>query len=187
MNGIETERAILRQFTMDDLDDLAFVMANPQVMKYLEIDCRPLSREQTETAIANIILHWERHGFGRWAVICKEDRKLIGMAGFRSHEDIAELIYILDEPYWGKGLATEIAGAIIECGFETCKFARIMAMTRPANMASRRVMDKLGMKFEKESEIYGIAAVEYSISKEDFYSRKHPTPAIDSPNESPAS
>jgi RimJ/RimL family protein N-acetyltransferase len=168
MDKIETERAILRLFTMNDLDDLAPILGNAQVMKYLEMDCLPLSREQTEKTIAAIIKHWEDNGFGRWAIVFKENNKLIGMAGFRSHENTAELIYILDEPYWGKGLATEIARAILRYGFEKQNFSRIIAMTRPANAASRRVMDKIGMSFEKEIVIYGISAVEYVISKENF-------------------
>jgi RimJ/RimL family protein N-acetyltransferase len=168
MNGIETERTILRLFTMDDLDDLASILGNPQVMKYLELDCKPLSRETTETALTNIISHWEMNGFGRWAVVSREDNKLIGMAGFRTHDENAELVYILDEPYWGRGLATEIARAILEYGFEKHKFPGIIAMTRPANVLSRRVMDKLGMKFEGEAIVYGIPVVEYSISKEDY-------------------
>jgi RimJ/RimL family protein N-acetyltransferase len=168
MNNIQTERVIMRLFTMNDLDDLASILGNSQVMKYLEMKCQPLSREQTEKTIAAIIKHWETNGFGRWAVVCRESNKLIGMAGFRAHEDVAELVYILDEPYWGKGLATEIARAILKYGFEKHNFSRIVAMTRPANAASRRVMDKIGMTFEKEVEIYGISAVEYVISKEDF-------------------
>lgn len=171
MNGIETERTILRLFTMDDLDGLASIFGNPQVMKYLELDCKPLSRETTEIALINIIKHWEKNGFGRWAVISKEDNKLIGMAGFRSHEGCVELVYILDEPYWGKGLATEIAGAIVKYGFETQNFPVIMAMTRPANALSRRVLDKLGMKFERETVAYNIEVVEYTISQEEYCQR----------------
>jgi RimJ/RimL family protein N-acetyltransferase len=168
MSRIETERTILRLFAMNDLDDLASILGNPQVMKYLEIDCKPVSREQTKTTIASIIRHWENNGFGRWAVVCREDNKLIGMAGFRAHEDIAELVYVLDEPYWGRGLATEIAAAILKYGFEKHDFSRIIAMTRPENAASRRVLDKIGMPFVGEVVIYGISAVEYAVTREDF-------------------
>jgi RimJ/RimL family protein N-acetyltransferase len=171
MKGIETERTILRIFTMDDLDGLASIFGNPQVMKYLELDCKPLSRETTEIALISIIKHWENNGFGRWAVVSKEDHKLIGMAGFRSHEDCAELVYILDEPYWSKGLATEIARAILKFGFETQNFPVIMAMTRPANVLSRRVLDKLGMNFEREAIAYGIEVVEYTLSQEEYRRR----------------
>lgn len=168
MYEIETERTILRGLSPDDLDDLAAIVGNPQVMKYLDVDCKPLSREHAELIIESIVTGWEKRGFGRWAVICKEDNKFIGLAGFRSHEDVAELFYILDEPYWGKGLATEIAYDILKAGFEKHDFPRVVAFTRPANQASRRVMDKLGMSFMGELEIYGILAVEYVIAKEDF-------------------
>ena len=102
MSEIETERIRLRMFTMDDLDDLALIFSNPRVMKYLGLDCQPISRDETEIILASIIKHWERNGFGRWAVVSKEDNKLIGCAGLRSYEGAAELVYLLDEPYWGK-------------------------------------------------------------------------------------
>jgi RimJ/RimL family protein N-acetyltransferase len=172
MNQLETERTVLRMFTTNDLDDLAAILSSPEVMKYLELDCQPISRKQTQITIESIIRHWKNHGFGRWAVICKEDGKLIGMAGFRSHEDIGELVYVLDEPYWGVGLATEIADAILKYGFEVCNFLSIIAMTRPENVASRRVMDKIGMRFEKEVNVYGVSAVQYSISREDYQSKQ---------------
>ena len=170
MKAIETARTVLRMFTIDDLDELAAILGNPRVMRYLEIDCQPITREQTEFAITNIVAHWKKHRFGRWAVIDKESSKVIGMTGFRSHEDIAELVYVLDEPFWGKGLATEIARACLEYGFATADFPRIIAMTRPANRASRRVMDKLGMIYQRKLIIYGISVVEYAVSKEEFQS-----------------
>jgi len=168
MYEIETERTVLRIPTINDLDDLAVIFANPQVMKYMDIDCKPLTREQTENALVSIISGWKKNGFGRWTIISKEDNKLIGLAGFRRHEDIAELFYILDEPYWGKGLATEIASDVLKVGFERHNFTRIVAMTRPANAASRRILSKLRMSFMGELEIYGISAVEYAITKEDY-------------------
>ncbi len=168
MHEIATERTVLRLPTINDLDDLAVIFGNPQVMKYLDIECKPLTREQTENALVSIINGWKKNGFGRWAIISKEDNKLIGLAGFRRHEDIAELFYILDEPYWGKGLATEIASEVLKVGFERHKFSRIIAMTRPKNTASRRVLDKLRMSFLGELEIYGISAVQYEMTEEDY-------------------
>ena len=172
MTGIETERTVLRMFTMDDLDDLARIFGNPQVMKYLGHTCEPIPRDETEKALASIINHWEKNGFGRWAVISKVNNKLIGCAGLRSYEGTAELVYLLDDSYWGKGLATEIAGKIIKYGFETREFPQIIAMTRPGNAASRRVMDKLGMRFYKEDTIFDAFVVFYIISKEDYLQNK---------------
>lgn len=168
MYEIETERTVLRIPTIDDLDALSAIFGNPQVMKYLDVDCQPLTREQTELALVSIINGWKKNGFGRWAVISKEDGKLIGLAGLRKHEDVAELFYVLDQSYWGNGLATEIAGEILKVGFERHNFPRIVAMTRPTNLGSRKILNKLKMSFIGEREIYGIWAVEYEMNRENF-------------------
>ena len=170
MDGIETERTFLRMFTMDDLDDLARILSNPQVMRYQGHDCQPISRDETEVILASLIKHWERKSFGRWAVISKEDNKLIGCAGLRSYQEIAELLYLLDEPYWGKGIATELGSAILEYGFEKLNFDRIIAVTRPENVVSRRVLEKLGMRFEKETIFFGIFVAQYTISRKEYQS-----------------
>jgi ribosomal-protein-alanine N-acetyltransferase len=168
---IETERLRLRQFTVDDLDELARIFADPQVMKYLGTECQPMTREETETALLSMIRHWERNNFGRWAVISKDDDKLIGCAGLRSYEGTAELVYLLDEPFWGKGLGSEIARACLKYGFEQHDFPRIIAMTRRANSASRNVMEKNGMTYEKEDTPFGVFVVVYEISREQYFSQ----------------
>jgi RimJ/RimL family protein N-acetyltransferase len=96
---LETNRLILRKFTIDHLAALDRIFRNPKVMKYLGLHGEPMSREEIETALHSIIKHWDRHGFGRWTVISKKGRKLIGCSGLRSYEGIAELVYLIDEPY----------------------------------------------------------------------------------------
>lgn len=169
MTEIEIERVRLRQFTMDDLGELARVFASPQVMRFLGLHCEPMTREETETALASMIRHWERHNFGRWAVESKTDGSLIGCAGLRSFEGTAELVYLLDEPYWGKGLATEIADACLRYGFEHHKFPRIIAFTRPGNVRSQNVLRKIGMRFEKETTAFGVFVFLYTILREDYF------------------
>lgn len=168
MYVIETERTYLRLPTIDDLDALAVVFGNPQVMKYLDFDCQPLTREQTEKMLISIIEGWKKNGFGRWTVFSKEDDQLIGLAGLRKHEDIAELVYILNEPFWGKGLATELANEVLRAGFANHDFPKIIAMTRPGNAASRRILAKLKMHFNGEAETYGIQIVEYEMTRKDY-------------------
>ena len=157
-------------FTLEDLDALAAIFGNANVMKYLGLDCKPISREETETAIVSIIKHWKERDFGRWAVTCRENNQLIGCAGFRSYEESAELFYILDEPYWGKGLATEIAGECLRFGFKERDLTEVIALTRPANAASRRVLEKIGMRFDGEVTVFGIDAVRYILKCEDYES-----------------
>ncbi len=168
MYVIETKRTLLRMPAISDLNDFAAIFGNPRVMRYLDADCQPLTEEQTEKVLLSIITGWEKNGFGRWAVISKADNQLIGLAGFRKHEEIAELFYIINEPFWGKGLATEIASEVLKAGFERHNFTGIVALTRPANVASRRVLGKLKMSFIGETDVYGIAAVEYKMMREDY-------------------
>jgi ribosomal-protein-alanine N-acetyltransferase len=168
MSSVETSRLLLRPFSGEDLDDFSDILCKAGVMKYLGTDCQPMSRRETETALHSMIRHWRRHGFGRWAVISREGGRLIGCAGLRSYQSVAELVYLLDEPYWGRGLATEVARACLRFGFETQGFDRIVAFARRRNAASRRVLDKLGMSFDGEATVFGIRVAQYSLRREEF-------------------
>lgn len=173
MTGLETDRLILRMFTLEDLDSLDQIFNNPDVMKYLGPQGEPMSKSETETALLSMIKHWERHGFGRWAVISKRDRSLIGCAGLRSFEGTAELVFLIDKPYWGQGLATEIAVACLEFGFDKHKFKDIIAFARPENTASRKIMEKVGMQFVQETIVFGVFVVQYELSEKNYYHRMH--------------
>ena len=160
---LETERLRLRLFTPADLDPLARIFSHPEVMRYLG-DGRPISRAASEAALTSIIAHWHRHGFGRWAVVHKAHGRLLGYGGLRRLDSMIELVYLLDRPYWGAGLATELARAVLCYGFRqrACDF--IVAVTKPDNLASRRVLTKLGMRFEKEANYFNIPVVQYTIT-----------------------
>ncbi len=75
---------------------------------------------------------------------------------------------MLDTPYWGKGLATEAAQASLRYGFEALKLDRIVALAYPENLASQRVMEKIGMHYEKTADYHGITAVWYAITANQF-------------------
>jgi RimJ/RimL family protein N-acetyltransferase len=169
MKEIETDRLLLRRFTMDDLDELSVIFSDPKVVKYLGSG-KPAKRTETEHALRTIIQHWERHGFGRWAVVFKQTRELIGYGGLRSFHDVPELVYLLARRYWGIGLATEIARASLKYGFRKRGFERIVAMARLANRASHRVMEKVGMSFEKTTYIYDMNIVCYAITRDEYLS-----------------
>src|SRR5215217_5856766 len=116
MHEVETARLLLRMFTLDDLDALCLIFADPEVMEYLGKDGLPISKEETSIALKSMIRHWQKHAFGRWAVEDKAERRLIGYAGIRSLEGQAELVYLLAKEYWGLGLATEVAEACLRYG-----------------------------------------------------------------------
>ena len=168
MHEIETARLRLRQFTHADLADLSRIVADPEVMKYLGRVPGPLSAVEAEAFLGGVMAHWKRHGFGRWAVVEKEGGRLIGCAGFRSYEGLAELNYLLDKSFWGAGLGTEVAEACLRHGFGEHGFRRVVAFTRPENVASRRVLEKAGVLFEGESVVYGIRVARYAITRDEF-------------------
>jgi RimJ/RimL family protein N-acetyltransferase len=164
MIEIETARLHLRQFTPGDLDDLYSIFSDPDVVKYMKTG-EPASREETERALTSIIQHWKQQGFGRWAAVDKQRGKLIGYGGLRNLYGTPELVYLLAKPYWGQGLATEMARACLKWGFEERAFERVVAITRPEHAASRRVMEKIGMSYEKEARYHDVDVVQYSISR----------------------
>lgn len=164
---IETARLQLRQFVIDDLDRLSRIYRNPEVMRYVGKGTR--TREETQSAIVSLIKHYQ-HDFGIWAVVYKDDSQLIGLCGlcFLDNTSEVELGYLLDKPYWGKGLATEGSHASLRYGFEVVKLERIVAIAKPENLASRRVMEKVGMKYEKNAYFYGYDVVYYALSREAY-------------------
>ena len=164
---VETARLRLRMLRPEDLDDLAALFADPEVMKYVA-DGKPASREETRKALDSIIQHWRRHGFGRWAVEDKTTGEFVGFGGLRSLFGTSEVVYHFATRHWGKGLATELGRASLRYGFETHRFARIVAIAKPENAASIRVMEKLGMRYEKDANYYGIDVTQYEINREDF-------------------
>ena len=164
---IETERLRLRIICRQDLDDLANLFADPDVVKYVG-DGKPASREVAEKTVDSIIAHWQKHGFGRWVAADKANGTFLGFGGLRSLSGTPEVVYHLTKRNWGKGIATELARAALRFGFEERGFDQIVAIAKPLNTASIHVMEKLGMQFEKQAQYYGIDVVQYNIARHAF-------------------
>ena len=167
MPSIETERLLLRMLCPEDLDDLAHLFSDPDVMRYVG-DGKTVNREEADKALQSIIRHWDTHGFGRWAVVDKNTQEFVGFGGLRLLFGTPEVVYHLATAHWGKGFATELARASLRFGFEEHQFDRIVAIAKPKNAASIHVMEKLGMHYEKHTSYYHIDVVQYGISREDF-------------------
>jgi RimJ/RimL family protein N-acetyltransferase len=167
--SIETRRLILRPFVPDDLDRLAVILSDPDVMRYLP-GGSPRTREQTENTFKFTIAHWEQRGFGWWAVVNKANQELIGWCGLKLVETTGEteVLYMLARQHWGKGYATEAATASLRYGFEELGLDRIIAVAVPANIASRRVMEKMGMQYQGIAFYYNSDLACYAISREAF-------------------
>jgi ribosomal-protein-alanine N-acetyltransferase len=145
---LETERLILRLLTVDDLDALAALYADPEVRRYFPDGTR--TRQETREELDWIIdVYYGRYGYGLWATILKETGAFIGRCGLLPWEiegrTEVEVAYLLDPHHWGRGLATEAARAIVGHAFATLPVERLICMVDPANSASRNVAEKVGM------------------------------------------
>lgn len=166
---LETPRLLLRQFTPDDTQELYRIYSQPDLFKYMSNE-KPLLWEQTKGVIDSFTENWQKHHFGVWAVVYKKNQQLIGHCGFKFLENTPEVQigYLLLKPYWGMGLATESAWAALKYGFEVAQLNRVVAIAKPENIASRRVMEKIGMKYEKEAYYYDNDVVYYSITQQTY-------------------
>ena len=167
---IESERLIFRKFTLDDLPKLIEQRSDPEVNKFLG-GTKLQNPEALAKRIRFYISCYESHGFGSCAMIWKPTGEMIGSAGLQPLDgtDEIEVGYSMIKEYWGKGIGTEAARAWLDHGFREHGLERIVAIALPENIASRRIMEKLGMKFEKNEVHYDEECAFYGISKREFF------------------
>ncbi len=160
----------MRPIQSGDLDALAAIWADPQVTRYLPTLGQPISREQTEVGIAAAIAHWENRGYGLWAIVDQATGQMVGYCGLRYLEQLreVEVLYGLATAYWGRGIITAAVKAAVAYGFEVAKLARIVAMALPINQGSIRVMEKVGLRYEKQLHIFNLEAVYYAICRSEM-------------------
>jgi RimJ/RimL family protein N-acetyltransferase len=147
---VETDRLLLREFTEDDVDVLVALDADPAVRRFLA-DGRPVPREVTErvTLPRILALYREHPGFGTWAVCTKADNGFVGWVELvpGGSSGVAEVGWRLVRSAWGRGYAVEAARVLVRLAFTELGVSRVVATTMTVNVASRRVMEKLGMSF----------------------------------------
>jgi RimJ/RimL family protein N-acetyltransferase len=166
MVWLETPRLILRDFQPKDSHQLAPILANAKVMKFSLTGV--LSASQVRAKVDNFIASYKKFAFGKWAIIFKESNKLIGYCGIAIEQidkaDEPEIGYRLDPAFWGCGLATEAASTALQYGFERLNFPDILGIVERENVASVRVLKKLGMKYKKETVFHGVKMDIYQVS-----------------------
>ena len=166
---LETKRLLLRRLVMDDLGALFLLYSDPEIRRYFSEGI--LNYEETREELEWFLNGHPKHPqLGLWATIHKETEKFIGRCGLlpwtiEGHDEV-EVAYLLDKAYWGQGLATEAAQAIAEYAFAHLHLSRLICLIDPANKASRKVAENIGMTLEKEVEEIagdGIPTLIYSI------------------------
>ncbi|MEM6518392.1 MAG: GNAT family N-acetyltransferase [Cyanobacteria bacterium P01_C01_bin.70] len=162
---LETERLILRHFQRSDVHQLAPILANAEAMKFSRTGT--LSTLQTQAKLDGFMAAYEKFGFGKWAVIFKNTDALIGYCGIAVElvdgVDERELGYRLAPEFWHLGLATEAALATVQHAFKQLRFPYVLGIVEPVNTASVRVLEKVGMKHERETIFYGAEMAVYRL------------------------
>ena len=166
---ITTPRLILRPFTEEDVDPLHRILSERDILRYFP-NPGSLPRDKVHKLISHQLQHWEEHGFGWWAVEPHQERKLIGWNGLQylPETEEVEVGFLLSKPFWGKGLATEGARASLRYGFEQIGVKTIVAIVHPENVASQRVIEKLGMSFVDQSHYFGMDCHRYRMERSSF-------------------
>lgn len=167
---IETERLFLRVYKPEDLDALYAVRNDSDVCQYFPAYYSPPSKEDLSEGIVRHTRRWRETGFGEFAVIEKASEKLIGYCGlmyFDNTEEI-EIYYGFPKKYWGRGFATEAARAVLKFAFDKVNPAYIVAVTNPKNIASQKVLEKIGLKFQGDITCYQMNCSYFRICREEF-------------------
>lgn len=152
MTAFETDRLILRPFTLNDLDGLAAMVANPDVMEFLAVDGKPMPRFGAWQSLCATVGHWELRGYGMFAVIERASGEFVGRVGPWLPEDWPglELGWSLRREFWGKGYATEAAAKCLDHIFGELNQPEVISLIRPGNVRSVRVAERLGMQLTGE-------------------------------------
>jgi RimJ/RimL family protein N-acetyltransferase len=149
---LKTERLLLRRWRAADRDAFAALNADPRVMKYFR---STLSRQESDALVERVAAAFEQHGFGPWAVEVPDVAPFIGFVGlsvprFTAHfTPCVEIGWRIAGEHWNRGYATEAARAALRAGFEVFQLREIVSFTVPANLPSRRVMEKIGMRHDE--------------------------------------
>jgi RimJ/RimL family protein N-acetyltransferase len=148
VSEIRTERLLMRPWRDDDREPFAAMNADPVVMEHFPA---PLTREESDAFVDRIEAHFADHGYGLWVI---DDGGFCGFTGLNwatfdaPFNPSLEVGWRLAHHAWGKGYATEAAGAAMQRGFQEVE--RITSFTALSNARSYRVMERIGMRRELE-------------------------------------
>ncbi|TPN83299.1 GNAT family N-acetyltransferase [Mesorhizobium sp. CU2] len=164
-------RLLLRRPKQVDLDFVVDLFSRPELVAHRP-DPTPDTSQQSAARLARDIDHWNRRGFGRWAV--EAEGRLVGFGGITVSNDFdgLNLSYHLHPDNWGQGYASELVLEALRTAFLTLEAERVIALARPANPASRRVLEKCGFAFDREVMLHGAPTGLFIITAASYSGRR---------------
>ena len=175
---LETQRLILREYTLEDAANLLRLNSDVDIMRFA--NTKPITTlAQAEQDITVFQQQYLKDGYGRWAVILKENNEHIGYCGLKycaaeplSGRDFTDIGYRFERKYWKNGFAIEAARACLEYGFEHLHLQRIVGYAPVENKQTTRVLEKIGLQFhslfllnEKTTAWYQLTSAVFKIKK----------------------
>lgn len=163
MSVLTTDRLALREMTEDDLDDLAALLGDEQVMRFYP---RPKTRDEAHGWIAWNRRLYQDHGFGLWIMMLKDGGEFVGECGLTVQvvdgvEEI-EVGYHVLPVHQRRGYATEAAAACRDAALVRFGAPRVIAVINPDNRPSRLVAERIGLRPEKNAQMYGLDRLIYA-------------------------
>ena len=173
--SIETERLLLREFELSDTEGMFELESNPNVHRY--VGNKPISHvDESRAYIEFVHQQYVSYGTGRWAVILKETNEFIGWSGIKfitteinNHQDFYEIGYRFIEKHWGKGYATEAGKVFVDYAFNELKADALYAYADAGNENSRKILEKLGLKYINSFEYEGESEVWYELKNPNLF------------------
>jgi ribosomal-protein-alanine N-acetyltransferase len=164
---LTTPRLKLRPFARSDAAVWWQLLQGTEVLRYFP-PTAPVTQEMAADTVARMMGHWDEHGYGLWAVELMGSGAMAGRCGlqFLAETDSIEIDYVFGQDYWGRGYATEAAQASARYAFETLGAEKLTGIAHVDNLASHRVLEKIGMKRLRAARFFGIDCFEYGLVRE---------------------
>lgn len=171
---IETQRLILREYTLDDFDALYEILSDPETMQHYPA---PFDEEKTRNWITWNLDNYEKYGFGLWAIVLKETGGFIGDCGLTMQnidgEMLPEIGYHISKKYWRQGFAKEAARAVRDWAFQNTDYNAVYSYMKYTNVSSYSTAASVGMKKVKEyPDPKNVISFAYSVTRSEWEALK---------------
>ena len=166
----------MRPLREDEDVPLHAILSEPGVLRYFPSDTPP-PLDRVARLIANQRQLWEDKGYGWWAVADRVSDRLMGWSGlgYLEETDEVEIKYLFGRSSWGRGIATETATIGIDYAFQQMNLETVIGLTHLENLASQRVLEKIGLTYRHDAEYFGMICRRYTITRAEYNTLPHHT------------